>query len=209
MLILGIDPGLNITGYGLIYSNKDGFILKEAGFIKTHTCEGLPKRLNKIYSSLSGLLDRCKPQALVLEKLYAHYRHPLTASLLGHARGVICLLAEQRYIPFYEYSATRVKKVTTGSGHASKLQIQKMVEHTMGLKTGHFGPMDTTDAISLAITHAYISRVNPVKNIKPSIACEFKEYTKRQGKHRTRQLTGGNAILMSKQAFPVSNGVKV
>lgn len=159
MLILGIDPGLNVTGYGLIDSKKDGFILKEAGFIKTLSCEGLPKRLNKIYSALSELLNRCKPQALVIEKLYAHYRHPLTASLLGHARGVICLLAEQKTIPFYEYSATRVKKVMTGSGHASKLQIQKMVEHTMGLKTGHFGPVDTTDAISLAITHAYISRV--------------------------------------------------
>ena len=158
MLVLGIDPGLNITGYGFIDSRKDGFILKTAGFIKTRATEGLPKRLNQIYTTLSQLLDQYKPDAIVLEKLYVHYRHPLTASLLGHARGVICMLAEQKNIPFFEYPATRVKKTTTGSGHASKIQIQKMVEHTLGANRESLGPVDTTDAISLAITHVYLSR---------------------------------------------------
>ncbi len=159
MLILGIDPGLNITGYGLIDSQKDGFVLKQAGFIKTKAADGLPKRLSQIYTTLSGLLDSYKPDAIVLEKLYSHYRHPVTASLLGHARGVICMLAEQKHVPFFEYPATRVKKMTTGSGHASKIQIQKMIEHTMGIDKASLGPMDTTDAISLAVTHAYISRL--------------------------------------------------
>jgi len=96
MIILGIDPGLNITGYGLIETKSNGFILKDAGFIQTSVSDGLPKRLAKIHASLSELLDKHKPDCLVLEKLYAHYKHPVTAALLGHARGVICMLAEEK-----------------------------------------------------------------------------------------------------------------
>lgn len=159
MLILGIDPGLNITGYGLIsVKNHQEFTLLKAGFIKTFASEGLLKRLAKIYRELDELLDETKPDVLVLEQLYAHYKHPLTASLLGHARGVICLIAEQKGVHFVEYPATRVKKVTTGNGHASKVQIQKMIEHTLCIKKESLGLLDVTDAISLAITHAYISR---------------------------------------------------
>jgi crossover junction endodeoxyribonuclease RuvC len=159
MLILGIDPGLNITGYGLIDSRQKGFTVRTSGFIKTRVSDGLPKRLAKIYEGLSRVMDQYKPEAIVLEKLYAHYKHPVTASLLGHARGVICMLAEQKQVAFFEYPATRVKKVMTGSGHASKIQMQKMTEHMLGASRESFGPVDTTDAISLAITHAYISRV--------------------------------------------------
>ncbi len=158
MLICGIDPGLNITGYGFIEANRNGFTIKGAGSIKTSAADGMPKRLAKIHEALAGLIDQHKPDCIVLEKLYAHYKHPLTASLLGHARGVICMLAEQKHIPFFEYAATRVKKAVTGSGHASKMQVQKMVEHMAGAKREAFGPVDTTDAISLAVTHAYITR---------------------------------------------------
>ena len=159
MLILGIDPGLNTTGYGLIETRADGFVLKDAGSIRTNRANGLPRRLTVIHTRISAILDKYRPDALVLEKLYAHYKHPVTAALLGHARGVICMLAEQKNIQFFEYAATRVKKVTTGSGHASKLQIQKMIEHSFGVKSKSFGPSDTTDAISLAVAHAYISRL--------------------------------------------------
>jgi crossover junction endodeoxyribonuclease RuvC len=159
MLILGIDPGLNITGYGLIDAKKTGFAVIASGFIKTNARDGMPKRLAKIHGGLNQVLERYRPEALVLEKLYSHTKHPITAALLGHARGVICMLAEEKNIPFFEYPATRVKKITTGSGHASKIQVAKMVEHTLGSKRDAFGPMDTTDAISLALTHAYITRV--------------------------------------------------
>jgi crossover junction endodeoxyribonuclease RuvC len=158
MLILGIDPGLNTTGYGLIETRSNGFALKGSGFIKTSASVGLPDRLDKIYTQLAAILDKYRPDAMVLEKLYAHYKHPVTAALLGHARGVICMLSKQKNIAFFEYPATRVKKMTTGSGHASKLQMQKMIEYAFGAKEKSFGPADTTDAISLAITHAYILR---------------------------------------------------
>lgn len=158
MLILGIDPGLTTTGYGLIESTRDGFTLKAAGYIRTVAKDNLPKRLFAIYKDLADVIDRFHPQAMVLEKLYAHYRHPMTASLLGHARGVIAMLAEEKRILFFEYPATRVKKIITGSGHASKIQVQKMMEHTLGTRKKSLGPMDTTDAISLAVTHAHCLR---------------------------------------------------
>lgn len=158
MLILGIDPGLNITGYGLIDAHQNGFTLKDNGFIKTRLKDGLPKRLAQIHGELSLILDKTRPDAMVLEKLYAHYKHPVTASMLGHARGVICMLAEEKNIAFFEYPATKVKKITTGSGHASKIQVQKMMEHTFGRKEESLGPVDTTDAISLAVTHALMNR---------------------------------------------------
>jgi crossover junction endodeoxyribonuclease RuvC len=154
MRILGIDPGLNITGYGLIETGPRGLVFKGAGYIKTRLKDGLPLRLAQIHDGLSRICQSHKPQALVLEKLYAHYRHPLTASLLGHARGVICMLAEEKKIPFFEYAATRVKKSVAGNGHASKLQIQKLIEHVLGINREALGPVDTTDAIALAMTHA-------------------------------------------------------
>ncbi|MDD5018917.1 MAG: crossover junction endodeoxyribonuclease RuvC [Candidatus Omnitrophica bacterium] len=155
MLILGIDPGLHVTGYGLIEADHRGFIIRHAGFIKTRLKDGLPKRLTQIHRELSQIVERYKPEALVLEKLYAHYRHPVTASLLGHARGVICMLADEKQVPFFEYPATRVKKITTGKGHASKEQVQKMIEHSFGAAHASLGPVDTTDAVSLAVTHAF------------------------------------------------------
>jgi hypothetical protein len=77
MLILGIDPGLHVTGYGLIEATRHGFTIKRSGFIKTRMKDELPKRLSQIHVELAEILDRYKPDALVLEKLYAHYKHPL------------------------------------------------------------------------------------------------------------------------------------
>ncbi len=158
MLVLGIDPGLNTTGYGLLEATPRGFLLKGAGYVRTRLQDGLPRRLADIHAGLQKVIERAKPQALVLEKLYAHYKHPVTASLLGHARGVICMLAEEYGLDFFEYPATRVKKIVTGSGHASKLQVQKMIEQATGTPHAALGPVDTTDAIALAMTHAYVIR---------------------------------------------------
>lgn len=160
MRILGVDPGLQITGYGLIDTNKTGFRVMAAGFIRTSSKEVLAQRLLKIHEGLSNVIHAWQPQTLVLEKLYAHYRHPVTASLLGHARGVICMLAAENKIHFFEYPATKVKKIISGSGHASKLQIKKMIEHLSGLSDGKIEKSDTTDAIALALTHAYFMRAH-------------------------------------------------
>lgn len=158
MLILGIDPGLNTTGYGIILKNQNKLKFIEAGFIRTSPKDNIESRLLKIYKELSEIVKKHKLDAIVLEKLYAHYKHPLTACLLGHARGIICLLCAQNNIKLFEYAATRTKKSISGRGSASKLQIQHMVLDTLGLKDKAEIPLDITDALSLAIAHSYIAR---------------------------------------------------
>lgn len=157
MRILGIDPGLDTIGYGLIDDNKTKFELLEAGIIKTSAGQPIQKRLKKIYLGLTGLIKKYKPKILVLEKLYSHYRHPITAILMGHSRGVICLVAGQEEIPLISYPAKRIKKAITGNGNASKEQVQRMVQRLLGLGQTEV-PYDVTDALAVAITHSYVNK---------------------------------------------------
>ncbi|MFA5177315.1 MAG: crossover junction endodeoxyribonuclease RuvC [Candidatus Omnitrophota bacterium] len=157
MKILGIDPALGITGYGLIQARGNRLSLVEAGIISTSAKEEITRRLDKIYCGILKLISDTSPEVLVLEKIYAHYRHPTTAYILGQARGVICLACATKNIPLVEYAATRVKKAVVGKGLASKAQVQRMVAGLLGL---NILPryMDVTDALALAIAHSYIAR---------------------------------------------------
>ncbi|MDD5027258.1 MAG: crossover junction endodeoxyribonuclease RuvC [Candidatus Omnitrophica bacterium] len=157
MKILGIDPALTITGYGLIQARGNKLSLVEAGIISTCAKEGITRRLDKIYRCIVKLISDTSPDVLVLEKIYAHYRHPATAYILGQARGVICLACATKNIPLAEYAATRVKKAVVGEGLASKVQVQKMVASLLGLG-GLPKYTDITDALALAIAHSYIVR---------------------------------------------------
>ena len=157
MIILGVDPALTITGYGVIEVKKSFLSLLEAGIVSTSSKEILPKRLDKIYRAMANLITDTKPDVMVLEKLYVHYRHPTTAYLLGQARGVICLACATKNIPLVEYAATRVKKAIVGRGLASKNQVQRMVANTLGLNTLP-KYTDVTDALALAIAHSYMIR---------------------------------------------------
>ena len=159
MIILGIDPALTVTGYGVIDFKKNAMCLIEAGVIKTDSKDPLPQRLNKIYNSVIKLIDDTHPDCLVLEKLYAHYRHPVTAFILGQARGVICLATATKNIPLIEYAATRVKKAIVGKGLASKLQVQRMVGNALNLNSLP-KYTDVTDALALAIAHSQIIRTS-------------------------------------------------
>ena len=155
MIIVGIDPALAISGYGVIQINKTSLALIEAGIIKTNTKESHPQRLNRIYHGVLKLISDTKADCLVLEKIFSHYKHPATACILGQARGVICLAAFTAKLPFFEYSATRIKKAIVGKGLASKAQVQRMVTHVLGLRT--LTPyLDVTDALALAIAHSYM-----------------------------------------------------
>jgi len=162
MRILGIDPALSVTGYGIIDVNRSRIALFEAGIIKTNASQDLSGRLKKIHSSVVKLISDTKPEFLVLEKLYAHYRHPMTVYLLGQARGVIYLAGAQARIPVAEYAATRIKKAIVGKGLASKSQVQRMVMHTLGLnQVPKYA--DVTDALALAIAHSYAFRISKLK----------------------------------------------
>jgi crossover junction endodeoxyribonuclease RuvC len=158
MRILGIDPGLSVTGYGLIEAEKRKFKLIEAGVIKTSPKDGIEERLFKIYANLADLADEYKPSVLVLEKLYAHYKHPTTALLMGHARGIACLICGQKNVKLVSYPSTRIKKAVVGKGHASKGQISGMVTGLLEMKsTPKYN--DVTDALAVAISHAYIENI--------------------------------------------------
>ncbi|MBM3249485.1 MAG: crossover junction endodeoxyribonuclease RuvC [Candidatus Omnitrophica bacterium] len=157
MIILGVDPALSVTGYGVIRAERGQLSLIEAGIISTSSRQELPERLGKIYNALVKLISDVKPDCLVLEKLYAHYRHPTTAYLLGQARGVICLACAIQKVKLEEYAATRVKKAIVGRGLASKSQVQRMVSSILGLESVP-KYTDVTDALGLAIAHSYIAK---------------------------------------------------
>ena len=163
MRILGIDPGLNTTGYGIIDSKPLKLI--EAGVIRTESRTPIQSRLKKIYSSLSDIIEEFKPDVLVLEKIYSHYKHPTTAILMGHARGAICLLAKQAGAELVGYSATRVKKAVTGAGHAGKYQMQRMIQNIFNMKSVP-NPPDISDALALAVAHAQICQKHGIAGIR-------------------------------------------
>lgn len=157
MKILGIDPALTITGYGAVGWKQNQLYLLEAGIISTSPKDTVPERLNKIFRAVVKLIRDTKPDVIVLEKIFSHYRHPTTSYILGQARGVICLAAEKENILLAEYAATRIKKAIVGKGLASKSQVQRMVMQMLGLKALP-DYTDISDALALAIAHVFISR---------------------------------------------------
>jgi crossover junction endodeoxyribonuclease RuvC len=156
MLILGIDPGLRITGYGLVAVSAARLrapSLCEAGVLRMKAKGELHERLLELYTSLSALLDDLKPDKVAVEQLYAHYKHPRTAILMGHARGTILLAAAQRGLPVTSLASTMVKRTITGNGHASKQQMQRTVAMLCKLSKPP-EPPDVADAIAIAWTLA-------------------------------------------------------
>lgn len=162
MRILGIDPALRITGFGLIDWKNSGFRIVTAGTIKTDQRQPLPQRLLKLHTALQSLIREFKPDVLVLEKIYAHYGHPATAFILGQARGIVCLAGASAAVPVAEYSATRVKKALTGKGLAPKIQVQRTVVSL--LKLAEMPKyLDVTDALALAIAFCYLTKAERLK----------------------------------------------
>jgi len=135
-------------------SSKQTITLIEAGIIRTNAKAGIADRLKKVHDSLSELISELNPDVLVIEKLFAHYKHPATAILMGHVRGVVCLLSGTKDLLLVSIASTHVKKAVTGAGHASKTQVQRMIQHTLGLKTVP-EPPDVADALAVALTYAF------------------------------------------------------
>lgn len=152
MILLGVDPGLTTTGYGLIEFINGRYSLIEAGVIRTDREEDLAIRLKQIYDGLESILDARRVHFLIIEDLYSKYASPKTAILMGHARGVIYLAAAKKGIPVISYTATQVKSALTGAGRASKAQIQKMTQKFLGLSSPP-SPPDVADAIALTLAH--------------------------------------------------------
>ncbi|MBP7056593.1 MAG: crossover junction endodeoxyribonuclease RuvC [Candidatus Omnitrophica bacterium] len=152
MRILGVDPGLNVTGYGVIDDRT--FKVVEAGVVKTKAGRPIQERLDEIFASISEIIDEHKPGVVVLEKIYSHYQHPTTAILMGHARAAVCLACGTHNVKLVNYPSTRIKKCITGNGHASKVQVQRMVQTLLNLKNTP-EPVDVSDALAMAISYCY------------------------------------------------------
>ncbi len=153
--ILGLDPGLQVTGYAVLEARDGTPRVCEAGVIRSaesrETTDMAP-RVRHLYDGIVEVLEQYRPGVVVIEQLFAHYEHPRTAILMAHARGVMFLAAAQRDLPVVSYNATRIKKTITGSGRASKEQVQRTIQRELGLAELP-EPPDVADALAAALCH--------------------------------------------------------
>lgn len=157
-VILGVDPGLNITGYGVIQKGKSGPRILEAGILRVSKEKAeLAARLRHLSEGISEVIQQFRPTLMAVEQLYAHYAHPRTAILMGHARGVLLLAGALANVPVRSFNATMIKKTITGSGRAPKPQVQRAVQRELGLTTMP-EPPDVADALAVALCAFYLER---------------------------------------------------
>ena len=153
--ILGIDPGLSLTGYGCVElrAGQDEPVVVEAGVLRLKNRAPMAFRLGQLYEDLTALLDELEPRVMVVEQVFSHYRHVRTAILMGHARGVILLAGQSRGVAIDELLPTEVKKAITGFGHATKMQMQQAVQWQCKLAELP-SPPDVADALAIALCAA-------------------------------------------------------
>lgn len=153
MVIMGIDPGFAIMGFGIINYRGNRFYTMEYGVLKTPASMLLPERLLHIEKGIVALIDKYKPEAISVEDLYFN-TNTKTAIKVGQGRGVALLCAARAGIPVYEYTPLQVKQGVTGYGRADKSQVQYMVKVLLGLSETP-KPDDAADALAIAVCHAH------------------------------------------------------
>jgi crossover junction endodeoxyribonuclease RuvC len=163
--VLGIDPGLNLTGYGVIDCRGREAVLVEAGVIRLPPArnDNLAARLEKLFESVNEVIREFRPGKVCLEEVYSHADYPRTAILMGHARGVICLAARLAQVAVVSLPAKRIKQSVTGNGNASKLQVQRAVQHHFSLD-GVPHPPDVADALAAAL--CYVQSLREISGAK-------------------------------------------
>jgi crossover junction endodeoxyribonuclease RuvC len=152
--ILGIDPGLNVTGYGVVERTSNGPRVCEAGVVRSKSGGSLTMRIHEIHLGVVDVIAAFAPSIMAIEQLYSHYKRPKTAILMGHARGAICLAAAQTGLAVVHYAATQVKKLLTNDGRAPKWQMQQAIQHELKLSRLP-EPADVADALAIALCHYY------------------------------------------------------
>jgi crossover junction endodeoxyribonuclease RuvC len=157
MLVLGIDPGTAITGYGLVKGEDDDLTLVAYGAITTSSDQPLPERLQRIYEELTALIEERQPAAVAVEELFFS-KNVRTALSVGQARGVVLLAAANAGLPIHEYTPLQVKQAITGYGRATKDQVQQMVRILLALDSVP-QPDDAADAIAVAICHIHSAKL--------------------------------------------------
>ena len=157
MLVLGIDPGTAITGYGLVKGEDDSLTLVDYGAITTSSDQPLPERLQRIYQELTALIEDRQPTAVAVEELFFS-KNVRTALSVGQARGVALLASANAGLPIHEYTPLQVKQAIAGYGRATKDQVQQMVKMLLALDSVP-QPDDAADAIAVAICHIHSAKL--------------------------------------------------
>ena len=163
VVILGIDPGYAIVGYGAISYHRGAYASLGYGAVLTEADTDFARRLSLIYDNMREMIAQCKPDALAIEKLF-FYSNQTTAIGVAEARGVILLAASQAGVPIFEYTPLQVKVAVTGYGHALKPQVMEMTRRLLKLKETP-KPDDAADALAIAICHAHASGSSLRRNI--------------------------------------------
>jgi crossover junction endodeoxyribonuclease RuvC len=164
MIILGIDPGIAITGYGVIKYEGNKFNVIDYGAVTTEAKIPMPQRLSVINIELSALIEKYKPDAFAVEELFFN-KNVKTALTVGHARGVILFTAYNHGLNIFEYTPLQVKQAVVGYGRAEKQQIQQMVKILLNLREIP-KPDDVADALAIALCHAHSSSMAEMFRIK-------------------------------------------
>jgi crossover junction endodeoxyribonuclease RuvC len=152
-IVLGVDPGTLVTGFGVVSSTPDGLDLLEAGTIRNQGGQSMPIRLKRIYEGLQALIDRHHPDEFAIESAF-YGKNAQSALKLGQARGVSILAAVEKELPTTEYSPREVKQAVVGKGTATKEQVQYMVRALLHLHRETM-QLDTSDAIAVALCHLH------------------------------------------------------
>ncbi len=153
MVVLGIDPGYAILGYGVIQVLSTGLSVVDYGIIETSANSCFPERLERLYTGTALLIEKYKPEQVAFEELFFR-RNVTTAIQVGAGRGVAILAAEQSGLPLYEYTPMQIKLAVTGNGHADKHQVQHMVRALLRLNACP-KPDDAADGLAVAICHGH------------------------------------------------------
>jgi crossover junction endodeoxyribonuclease RuvC len=158
VIVLGVDPGTANTGYGVVKGDGPVTVsLVECGVIRTRPRDPLPARLREIYEGVRELIERHRPDAIAVEDVF-YARNVRTTVVLGHARGVILLAAAQAQLDIHEYPPAEIKKAVTGSGAATKEQVQFMLTRLLRLKSVP-QPTDAADGVAAALAFLLSARV--------------------------------------------------
>lgn len=166
MIVLGVDPGTAATGYGVVAGEPFGSLaLIECGVIRTTARDPLPVRLREIYEDVCHLIERHHPDALSIEDVF-YSRNVRTTVVLGHARGVVLLAAEQAHIEIHEYPPAVIKKAVVGTGAATKEQVQFMVSRLLRLKAVP-QPSDAADGVAAGLAHIMSARLPRIGDVPP------------------------------------------
>ena len=165
VVVLGIDPGTAVTGYGVVRKEgRNPLTLIECGVIRTKPRDALPQRLSEIHDGVVELIRRHKPTVLSIEDIF-YARNVRTTVVLGHARGVILLAAAHAGMEIHEYPPAEIKKAVAGTGAATKLQIQFMVTRLLRLKSAP-QPSDAADGVAAALAFALMPNLPKIESIR-------------------------------------------